>query len=142
MDVLPEIVKYHDVPNETEWVEIVLVFDPDTKEYKIYKDKQLEFQTTDKQFVAKFAVEDPIKTKQRSIEVKKGVGFECTITNYDTTVEANCAFLASGKISLEMRKVKDPKNKLNFELSLHCDECGECQAYRGNESDKEIEILW
>ncbi|EGT31620.1 hypothetical protein CAEBREN_03817 [Caenorhabditis brenneri] len=72
MGVFPEIVEFYDVPNQTEWVKIVLAFDPETKEYKVYKDKKLEHQTTDKKFVAKFVVTDTIKKGQKKLK-KKGV---------------------------------------------------------------------
>ncbi|CAL2035713.1 unnamed protein product [Caenorhabditis brenneri] len=80
MDKLPEIIKYYDVPNQSEWVEIVLAFDPETKEYKIYKDKKLELQTTDKKFVTEFIVKEPIKKEPKTIEVRKEEGFECKIS--------------------------------------------------------------
>ncbi|EGT46355.1 hypothetical protein CAEBREN_16186 [Caenorhabditis brenneri] len=81
MDKLPEIIKFYDVPNQSEWVEVVLAFDPETKEYKIYKDKKLEHHTTNKQFVAKLSMTEPtIKKESKTIEVRKEEGFECKIS--------------------------------------------------------------
>ncbi|EGT50638.1 hypothetical protein CAEBREN_25038 [Caenorhabditis brenneri] len=80
MEKLPEIVKYYDTPNQTEWVEVVLAFDPETIEYKVYKDKKLELQTTNKKFVTKLIMTEPNEKGSKTIEVNKKEGFECRIS--------------------------------------------------------------